>query len=265
MIKIKLSLLLAFITLQVNAQNDTEIAENIRTKNKISERWVFEIDIKTKDSLLTGKDFYNRKGKHTTAVKYNKDGEIRNRRSMEYNSKELMDKLTLYNKSDSISTILIYEYDKNGNRIAYKGFDPNKILLRHSKIVYNGKNMQTKRYNKQKNKDTFYLNREYFYNENEQRTKIKEYNPNGRLIRIYDDEYDENGNIIAAYVTINGIKELNRVSQFNDENLPIEIIFHHRNYTVHYKYDGKNNLIEENTFQNDGLIKIIKYHYIKAF
>ncbi len=48
------TLLLFFLVFQISAQIDSEADENLRAKNKISERLTYEIDLKTNDSLLVG-------------------------------------------------------------------------------------------------------------------------------------------------------------------------------------------------------------------
>lgn len=251
-----------FISIQLLGQNESEKEENLRFKNRIGEKLTYKFNLETNDSILIDQDFYNKNGKHIKDTRFNEKGEIRYYYIIEQNSKGLMKKQTGY-KFGEISTILTYEYDENGNRTDNFQHKSDGTLLIHQKRTYNKKNLNTKLYNKQKNSDDYFISNKYYYNKNGKYSKIKSFNPKGKLVHVSKYEYDKKGNKSKFYNIMGNNKDLIISYEYDNRNNLIKRLFIKSNKYIEYKYDSENNLIEEKTFANNVLTKKIKFNYKK--
>ncbi|WAC03061.1 hypothetical protein N7U66_05380 [Lacinutrix neustonica] len=261
--KIKLTILfIIFVSIQLFGQNESEKEESLRVKNRIGEKLTYEFNLETNDSILIDQDFYNKNGKHIKDLRFNEKGEIRYSYTIEHNSKGLMEKQTGY-KFGEISTILTYKYDENGNRTDNFQHKRDGTLLIHQKRTYNKKNLNTELHNKRKNSEDYFRSSKYYYNKDGKYSKIKSFNPNGKLIRLSEYEYDKKGNKSKVYNIKNGNKDLTVSYEYDDKNNLIKRLFIKSNKHIEYKYDNENNLIEEKTFEKNILTKKVRFSYKK--
>lgn len=244
-------------------QNESKKAETIRIKNKINEQLTYRIDINTNDSILTDQNFYNENGKLIKDLRFNEKGDIRYSYLIEYDDNNQMIKQTGYNESGEISTVLTYKYDSNGNRTDYFQHKPDGTLLNHQKRTYNKKNLNTELHNNLKYGHGYYRSSKYFYNENGQYSKIKSFNPKGKLIRLSKYEYDENGNKYKVFDVKNGNKVLSIQYEYDNKNNLITRRIIKLGKRIEYRYDDENNLTEEKTFEKGILTKKTKFFYNK--
>lgn len=207
-----------FSTKVLFAQFENNLNRELRQRNKISEILTYEYDLETGDSILTDHDFYDKHGNLIKDLRYNENGEIRFKYIVEYNEEKLMTRQIGYNESDSISTILVYEYDRTDNLTDYKQLKPDGSILHHQKRKYNKKGQNTKLYNKQKNSSDFYLGSKYYFRKDGCYERIENYTLNGQLSSTSEYEYDEDGKFVALYQVVGNDRKLISTNRFNDQN-----------------------------------------------
>jgi len=276
--KILITIALSFYSIGLVAQNENELKKQLIIKNNISEIMKYKYDIQTGDSILVSHNFFDVHGNRFDDIRYKDDGQIRFRYKIEYNEENLMTKQTGYNDKDSISTILLYEYDSKGNLTDYKQISPDGIVLNHQKREYNKKGQNTLLKNKHQNSDAFYLSSKYTYTKKGLYDKIESYNINGQLNHTSHYQYDTNENLIAIYREKDKIRKLIITNTYNDKNQRVENYILGENEQlidgkpintetgrkIEYKYDTEGNLAEELTFEKGELINKEKYFYKKT-
>lgn len=275
--KFLIAIIMSISTTGLFAQYENELDKELRERNKISEILTYEYDLETGDSILTNHDFYDTLGNHLKDLRYNKNGEIRFKYIIEYNEDKLMTRQIGFNELNSISTILVYEYDRKGHRIDYKQLKPDGTILNHQKREYNKKGQNIKLYNKQTNSNDFYLSQKYYFRKDGQYERIERYSINAQLSATSEYEYNEDGNLIAVYQIVGSDRRLIFTNKFNDQNQRIEkyypkkidkivngeLVTNETGKRIEYNYDSEGNLSEERTFENEKLVKKQKYFYKK--
>ena len=215
----KILIILLFTYFNINAQNENQKKKELIIKNNISEILTYQYN-QNGDSIQTGIDIYDKKGNHIEDLRL-KRGKVVFKYLIEYNEKNLMTKQTGYKKNGEISSILLYDYDDNGNQTSYKQVKENGEILGHQKRKYNSKNQNTELYNFNKKNNDFYLSSKYFYNNENQYDYTESYNSTGKLINKSKYEY-EDGNLIKL------------ISKSK------------KKYKTSYEYDQKSRLIKKN-------------------
>lgn len=259
------------------AQNRNELTRELREKNKISEMLTYEYNISGNDSILIDHNYYNKEGKLLKDVRFNADGNVRFKYLIEYDKNGFMIKQVGYDKLEAISTILVYENDKQGNQTVYKQLKPDSTILSFQKRVYNKKGQNTKLYNKHRNSAKFYLSQRYYYRKDGQYEKIKVYNPQNQLVAFSEYEYDEKGNLTATYQRVGSERKLISTCKYDGRNRRIELSYpkqiseivdgeyvtNDNSRKIEFDYDSDDNLIEERTFKNNVLVKKERFFYKK--
>ena len=193
---------------------------------------------------------------------------------IEHNEKNLMTKQTGYKENGTVSSILLYEYDKNRNRSTYKQVKENGKVLGHQKRIYNKKNQNIELYNLDKKTDKFYLSYRFNYNDNDLYSSTQSFNSVGKRISKSEYEY-EGGNLKTLTSKING-KKYKTSYQYDSKGRVIEKKYHRKRNVIlngkkivlkqwkeKFEYDDKNNLTSKISFGNGMNFKIEKYYYEK--
>ncbi len=210
-------------------------------------------------------------------LRYNKNGEIRYKYVIEYNENKLMTRQIGFDELDSIFTIIMFEYDRKGNRIDDKQLEPDGTILIHQKREYNKKGQSIKLHNKQVNSNDFYLSHKYYYRKDGQYKRYESYSINAQLLTTSEYEYNEDGNLIAFYQIEGSDRKLIFTNKFNDQKQRIEkyypkkidkivngkLMANETGKRIEYDYDSEGNLSEERTFENGKLVNKQKYFYKK--
>jgi len=262
--KIRLTLLLLVsISTLLLGQKESEKAERIRKKNKISEKLAYKIDLNTNDSILLYQSFYNENGKRIKFLRFNKRSNISSSRLAEYNAKNQIIKEKCYNGLGEIESILIFKYDSNGNNTDYIQHNPDGTIVHLQKYMYNKKNLKTELHFNLKNGNGYYLSTKYSYNKDGQYSKCKLFDyRKGKFFNIRKFKYDKKGNKHKIF-DIDKIKNRNKVLsnqyEYDDRNNRISDYRIQSNKKIVYIYDDENNLVEEKTFEK-GVLTICILH-----
>lgn len=163
-----------------------------------------------------------------------------------YNGKNQIIEELLYDSNGDLFKQINYKYDNNRNLIEVQKIDSLNVLDENIKYIYNNNNLLVKEiYN-----NDFYYTYEYDkYNRLVRRISHYENKENENFYDEYHiNEYDSNGNKI-------------KTSFYG----PVEPFKPYYGSVIHikiYKYDEKNNLIEESTYNSDNeLLEYITYEY----
>ncbi|HUM50798.1 MAG TPA: hypothetical protein PK431_03245 [Chitinophagales bacterium] len=219
------------------SDNDNNIVKNVRDiKGKIIERRVyFNGDYQT----LTGLD----------RVTYDLNGKQNLTNIIEYDEKENEIENTKYNSDGSIGNKTISKYDNSGNKTEEYDYDSDGNLYSKTITKYdkNGKEIESNIYDSDDNIESKSINK---YDEKGNKIENYYYN-NGSLVSKEICKYDNRGNIIESdkYLSSNELFGLDK-----------------RHIKYMYKYDTKNRKIEYNSisYKSDGSIdeqNIEKYKY----
>ncbi|MGH1338073.1 MAG: hypothetical protein ACRBFS_18270 [Aureispira sp.] len=270
-----LTLTLLFLSTFLSAQNqDIKI---LRQQNKIKATYTYTYDLETGDSLLMDCNTYNKKGNLLRDIRYNKEGAIRYQYRPTYNKKGLMTKQVGYDESKAISTILVYEYDKNDNRIIYKQLSPEGNILNYQKRRFNKKGQNTHLYNRVPYSNTFVLSSKFYYRKDGQDEKSERFNTRGQLTATSLYQYNEKNLLIATYQLVDGDSTLISTNTYNAQQQLLELAYPRKvekieneklvtidtSTKTQYGYDQEGNLIEERIFEGGQLIKQKKYFFKK--
>lgn len=205
-----------------------------------------------------------------------KDDKVVFKKINEYNEKNLKTRQVEYNDNDEISSISLYEYDVNGNRILYKLVKENGELLNQWKTIYNTKNQKTEVYSFGKKSFSFYLRYKYNYNINNKYSSFESYDNQGKLAETSEYIY-ENGNLAKIVIKRNGKSDRIISYKYNKKGLLIEERYYgkktHRiingkeyifkKWKNKATYDNENNLISKISSGNGIKFNIQKYFYKK--
>ena len=185
-----------------------------------------------------------------------------------------MIKQTGYKGNGDISSVLLYEYDHNGNQISYQQVRENGEILGHQKRKYNSQNQNTELYNFDKGINDFFLSFKFYYNDNGLYKSTERYNYKGERISSSDYEY-ENGNLIKLISRNNGNKNKNLYEYDTKDRLIEKKYRRKRNVILNgkknvlkqwketFEYDTENNLISKFSSGNRLNFKVEKYFYKK--
>ena len=260
----KTNLLIFILTLNsilAFSQISTEEEQKIRMNNRISERLEYEFDLNINDSILKDIDFYDKQGKHIKDNRYNENGEIRYQYIIEYNSDGLMNKQTGY-KSDKVSTILTYNYDKNGNRTENFQHSPDGKLLIHQKRIYEN-NLNTELYNKNVKFDNFWLSYKYYYDNEGLLKKTERFKANGKKASTSIYVHNKKDNTLFIYENKKRKGNLYLIKKYNEIGQLIETKYSQVKKIIQYKYNSENNLVEKVVILDDQIDSKTKYYYKK--
>lgn len=268
----KILLLLLFSFSFINAQNENKKKKDLIIKNNIKEIITYQYNQKG-DSIKTGIDIYDAKGNHKEDLRVKGDKVIF-KYLIEHNDKNQMIKQVGYNDEGNISSILLYEYDDNGNQTSYKQVKEDGKILNQQKRLYNNKNQNTELHNFNKKTNDFYLSYKYTYNDNNQYKTIESFNAHKKLTSSAEYFY-ENGFLIKYISKRNG-KKYKTSYENNSKGLLIEKkYFRKRNVILNgektvlkqweekFQYNTKDNLISKVSSGNGTAFKIEKYFYTK--
>ena len=268
----KLLVIILFISFNINSQNESQEKKDLITNNNINEILTYQYNEKG-DSIQTGIDIYDIKGNHIKDLRL-KGGKVVFKYLIEYNEKNLMTKQTGYNETGEISSILLYEYDDNGNQVSYKQVRENGEILGHQKRKYNSQNQNTELYNFNKKSNDFYLSYKFFYNNYNLYDSTESYNSTGKLINKSEYKY-ENGNLIKLVSTSNN-KKYKTSYEYDDKEHLIDKKYHRKRNVIlngkkiilkqwkeTFEYDSENNMISKISSGNGLNFQIEKYFYTK--
>ena len=268
----KLLVIILFISFNINSQNESQEKKDLITNNNINEILTYQYNEKG-DSIQTGIDIYDIKGNHIKDLRL-KGGKVVFKYLIEYNEKNLMTKQTGYNETGEISSILLYEYDDNGNQVSYKQVRENGEILGYQKRKYNSQNQNTELYNFNKKSNDFYLSYKFFYNNYNLYDSTESYNSTGKLINKSEYKY-ENGNLIKLVSTSNN-KKYKTSYEYDDKEHLIDKKYHRKRNVIlngkkiilkqwkeTFEYDYENNMISKISSGNGLNFKIEKYFYTK--
>lgn len=268
----KLLIIILFICSNMNAQNENQKKKELIIHNNINEILTYQYNEKG-DSIQVGIDIYDIKGNHIKDVRL-KGGVVVFKYLIEYNEKKLMIKQTGYKGNGDISSVLLYEYDHNGNQISYQQVRENGEILGHQKRKYNSQNQNTELYNFDKGINDFFLSFKFYYNDNGLYKSTERCNYKGERISSSDYEY-ENGNLIKLISRNNGNKNKNLYEYDTKDRLIEKKYRRKRNVILNgkknvlkqwketFEYDTENNLISKFSSGNRLNFKVEKYFYKK--
>jgi hypothetical protein len=246
------------------AQNENKIYRKQMKKNNIKEMLTYEYNLETNDSLLIYRGVYDKEGKLIKDLRYNDKNEIRYKYLIHYNG-SLMSKQVGYDEMDSISTVIVYKYDENGNRIEYMQQSPNGAILVHQKRNYNKRNQNTTLYTKLSAHKKFHLSQKYYYRKDGQYKKTESYrfgdSYNIDYARLY--KYNGKGNEIAQYKIIGKEKSKTYFNKYNRKNQLITCVNEKTKTYENLKYDLEGNVIEKTNFEKSELVRKRRYVFIK--
>jgi len=268
----KLLIITLLFTSFLNAQNENKKKKDLIIKNNIKEILTFEYNEKG-DSIQTGIDVYDINGSHIEDLRL-KSNKVTFKYLIEHNEKNLMTKQTGHKENGEISSILLYEYDDNGNQITYKQVRENGEILGHQKRTYNDKNQNIELYNLDKKTNEFYLSYKFYYNDIDLYNSTESFNSNGKLISSSDYVY-EDGNLIKLTSITNG-KKYKTSHKYDSKGRLIEKKYHRKRNVLFngkkiilkqweekFEYDNEDNLISKISSGNRINFKIEKYFYKK--
>ncbi len=267
-----LLVILLIISINANSQNKNQKKKDLIIKNQISEILTYQYDEKG-DSIQTGIDIYDIKGNHIKDLRI-EGTKVVFKYLIEYNEKNLMTKQTGYKENGDVYSILLYEYDENGNQISYKQVRENGEILGHQKRKYNNKNQNTELYSFNKENNEFYLSYKYFYKDNGLYKSTESYNSKGKFISSSKFEYN-NENLVLLTSRFNGKKYKNSYKYDSKGRLIVEKYHRKKNVLLNgkkivlkqweetFKYDSENNMISKISSGNGLNFKVEKYFYKK--
>lgn len=264
-------------SLNLLGQMDADLTKERIKANNIKEQHTYNFNVQTGDSLLTNIILYDDNGNLLEDKHYNEKGDVVFKYVAEYNADNLLHKLIGYNQNGVVQSTTIREYDEQGNRIISYQVTPTGDTLNTQKRIYNDLGQYIEVYNKDRSSNKFFKATEFYYREDGQYKKFISFNPQGKITAIDEYEYDENGNRIALYQIVDNRKELVSTSEYNDKNQRIKqhrrnidfmtrdgrLIFGEGNKSTAYVYNQEGNISEERVYENDELIELTRYYYIK--
>ncbi|HET8885820.1 MAG TPA: hypothetical protein VFM70_05650 [Salinimicrobium sp.] len=268
----KLLFILLTVSFSVYAQNENQKKKELILSNHIKEKITYQYN-EHADSVQTGIDIYDIRGNHIQDLRLEGDTVVF-KYIIEYNEKDLMTKQTGYEENGDISSVLLYEYDENGNRISYRQLDDTGGILGHQKRKYNALNQNTELYNLDKKSNEFYLSYKFFYNDNGLYQSTETYNSDGKLISTTEYEYD-NGNLVKLIRRLNG-RKYKTSYEYDSQGRIIKKKYHRKRNVIlngkkivlnqweeKFEYDDENNLILKISSGNGLNFQIEKYFYKK--
>ncbi|WP_346881658.1 hypothetical protein [uncultured Algibacter sp.] len=279
----------------VNRNLELNINSNVKLilENSINEKSIYSVDLKSKDSIMFKKIFYNRSGKIIKELSFKVDntkyrftqsiqekinsldnGELYEHIIYEYNSKGYLKKSNLF-RFGKLFYLNHYVYNKNGNKaFINSSTSSDKTFKFIREFKYNKYQQLTRVIHKIGNlpseNDDYILRMKFSYNSNKKPSKIKIYDIAGKL--SYLDEFIYHEDEIVKYTQHHKnyknkkweiILITNNKYDYKKRLIEREIItpeIEHKK-TIFYIYDNKNNVIEENTFINDSLVKKLVHKY----
>ncbi|CAM1369914.1 hypothetical protein [Tenacibaculum xiamenense] len=267
-----LLIILLLSTSFLNAQNESYKKKELIKKNNIEKITTYQYNEKG-DSIKTGIDIYDKKGNHIEDLRL-EGNKIVFKYIIEHNEKDLMIKQTGYKENGTVSSILHYEYDKNGNQILYKQTKKNGEVLGHQKRTYNEKDQNIELYNLNKKTNEFYLSYKFNYNNNNLYSSTQSFNSTGKQISESEYEY-KNGKLKKLISKING-KKYKTSYQYDSKGRLIRKKYHRKRNVIlngkkivlkqweeKFEYDDENNLTSKVSLGNGMNFKIEKYYYEK--
>lgn len=171
--------------------------------NKITKEQVYSYNFSNsgvKDSTLTNTYFYDTSGdlvEEKLAKIKNYDESITKYENSYYPSgklhRQIVNKLSL-----KMVTIYEFEYDSLGNEVNKYDYNEDTTRLTIEQKIYNDKNQVIQLQTKVNNND-FYVSRKYYYNTNNELSKVDAFDKKGELIYSYIYEYDNAQNKKTVY------------------------------------------------------------------
>lgn len=154
-----------------------------------------------KDSTLTNTYYYDTLGdlvEEKLAKIKNYDESITKYENSYYSSgklrRQIVDKQSL-----KMVTIYEYEYDSLGNEVNKYDYNKDTTRLTIEQKIYNDQNQVIQLQTKINNND-FYISRKYYYNTNNELSKVDAFDSKGELIYSYIYEYDNAQNKKTVYL-----------------------------------------------------------------
>ena len=154
-----------------------------------------------KDSTLTNTYYYDTLGdliEEKLAKIKNYDESITKYENSYYTSGKLHRQIVDM-QSLNMVTIYEYEYDSLGNEVNKYDYDKDTTRLTIEQKIYNDKNQVVQLLTKLNNND-FYISRKYYYNSNNELSKVDAFDRKGELIYSYIYVYDNTQNKKTAYL-----------------------------------------------------------------
>lgn len=276
----KLLLLFIFCAISPLVAQTNELDESqqyhtqeFKKKHQIKEIHQYQYNVRG-DSLPKTIRYYDRNGLLLNTIKYEiESGKLNVTRYVNtYNSDSLLVKTTGYAGAQSvnnISSLLKFEYNENGNKIACQSLDKKGKFSKPVKYEYDDQNRLVKIYNFGRKK--YVLTRHNIYDSNGNIVKVKYYTISGNFMYALDYSYDKNNRLIACYVNgglyfkntwniKNQLSEVNyTTSSLTTINGELSVDGNQKKYQ--YEYDDIGNLLSIKTFENKVLIEHVKYFY----
>lgn len=154
-----------------------------------------------KDSTLTNTYYYDTLGdliEEKLAKIKNYDESI-TKYENSYNSSGKLRRQIVDKQSLKMVTIYEYEYDSLGNEVNKYDYNKDTTRLTIEQKIYNDKNQVIQLQTKINNND-FYLSRKYYYNTNNELSKVDAFDSKGESIYSYIYEYDNTQNKKTVYL-----------------------------------------------------------------
>jgi hypothetical protein len=154
-----------------------------------------------KDSSLTNTYYYDALGDliEDKLAKIKNYDESITKYENSYNSSGKLRRQIVDKQSLKIVTIYEYDYDSLGNEVNKYDYNKDTTRLTIEQKIYNEKNQVVQLQTKINNND-FYISRKYYYNDNNELSKVDAFDNKGELIYAYIYEYDNTQNKKTVYL-----------------------------------------------------------------
>ena len=192
-------------------------------------------------------------------------------------SKQITDRRVIEKRSFEIYNIDEFEYDSSGNEVHSYHYNKDTTRLTIEHKIYNNKNQIVQLQTKINNNDS-YISRVYYYNSNNDLSKIESFDNKGKIIFSYIYEYDKvlnkrteylenlDGKIMEGEYFYNvDMQCIKENGKFKSTTLTYgELINYDYFKTVENIYNQDKTLFESNVYLDGKKVQMNRHFYLKV-
>lgn len=211
-----------------------------------------------KDSTLTNTYYYDTLGDliEEKLAKIKKYDESITKYENSYNSSGKLRRQIVDKQSLKMATIYEYEYDSLGNEVNKYDYNKDTTRLTIEQKIYDDKNQVIQLQTKINNND-FYVSRKYYYNTNNELSKVDAFDTKGESIYSYIYEYDNTQNKKTVYLENGDGKKRTGEYFYNNDKQCVKVNSTFKSATfissTSTEYDNFNQ-VTENIYNSDKTI-----------